>query len=129
MVLNAMEFREKFLGIPIENPSQCFRYARELYKHFGALASERGHAEGVPEFCCQAGIGIAGDGYVVDFAWRKAGFLEAVADCGGRESGGIFYAVETFLFHGGDELAVAEYGCGGVAVIGVDAKNVHLLMR
>jgi hypothetical protein len=32
-------------------------------------------------------------------------------------------AVEAFFFNGGDELAVAEKGCGGVAVEGVNTEE------
>src|SRR5271154_1533741 len=126
VVFNAVKFCGKFCRIQVERGGERFRDAREFYKYLGALASERGHAHGVPKFGGQPRVGIARHGDVVNIGRRETGFLQTIADGSGGKSGGVFDAIEAFFFDGGDEAAVADDGGGSVAMIGIDAKNVHL---
>ena len=51
--------------------------------------------------------------------------VETVTDRLFRETGAMFDAIEAFFFDGGDQSAVFDDGRCSVAVIGVDAENVH----
>ena len=71
----------------------------------------------------QPRLRIAVDGDVIDAVERDAGFIEAIADRGGRESRPMFDAAEALLFRGRDELAVDHDGRGRVGVVRVDAED------
>ena len=125
MVFNAVKFCGKFCRIQVEGGGKCFRDAGEFYEHLGAFASERRHADGVPKFGGQPRVRIARNGDVVNIGRREAGFLQTIADGRSGKSRGVFDAIEALFFDGGNEAAVADDSGGSVAMIGVDAKNVH----
>jgi hypothetical protein len=62
---------------------------------------------------------------MIDVRESQSRFLEAEADGLHGETGGIFNAIETLFFHGGDQLTVANYRGGSVAMVSIDSENVH----
>ena len=51
--------------------------------------------------------------------------IETVSNRMRGKAGGVLAAIEAFLFNRGDQPAIFDNGCCRVAVISVDAKNVH----
>src|SRR5271170_3705951 len=129
VVFNAVKLCREFCRLEIECGGKRLRDASEFYENLGTLASERGHADGVPKLGGQPRVGIAGHGDVMNIGRRETGFLQTIADGSGRESRGVFDTIEAFLFDGGDKAAVADDGGRSVTVIGVDAKNIHTMMK
>src|SRR5580700_6233934 len=125
MVLDAMKFGGEFCGIEIAGGGQSLGNAGEFHEDFGALPSEAGHAQGVPKLGGQTRVRIARNGDVMNFRGSQPGFREAIADGGGGKPSSVFHAIEAFFFDGGDKFSVADDSRRGIAVIGVDAKNVH----
>jgi hypothetical protein len=62
---------------------------------------------------------------MIDVRESQSSFLEAEADGLHRKAGGIFNAIETFFFDGGNQLTVANYRGGSVAVVSINSENVH----
>ena len=65
------------------------------------------------------------DGDVLEVAKLDPRLLQAKLHRQRRQSGSVLDAAEAFLFDGGNELAIAEDGGGGVTVVGIDAENDH----
>ena len=125
MVLDAMELRAQALDVGVEGLGHGFGDADELLEHLGAFAGKARHAQGVEQLGAEPGPGIARHGDVVHVGDGDAGFLQAVANRRDREARRVLDAIEALLFDRGDELAVLHQGRRGVAVVGVDAKNIH----
>jgi hypothetical protein len=62
---------------------------------------------------------------MIDVRESQAGFLEAEANGLHGKAGGIFNAIETLFFHGGNQLAITDYRGGSVAVVSINSENVH----
>ncbi len=62
---------------------------------------------------------------MIDFRKLQSGNVETIADGRRRKASGVLDAVEAFLLHGGDELSVAHDGSRGIAMVRVDAQNIH----
>jgi hypothetical protein len=62
---------------------------------------------------------------MVELANRDVGSLQAIADCGSRESSTVFLAVEAFFLYGRDKLAVLYDRGRGVAVVSINSQNVQ----
>ena len=70
-------------------------------------------------------LGVEVDGDVFEVLETQAGFVQAVLHGEGGETGPVFDAAESLFFDCGDELAVANDGGGGVAMVGVDSEDGH----
>ncbi len=119
-------------------PERTFRYAKHTRKLFAQISHLRGvrqtvfglsqHAEtrsGVQNLFVQVCGRIARDTDVVYVLELYAGGVETVTKRMFRETGAMLDAIEAFFFDGGDQSAVFDDGRCSVAVIGVDAENVH----
>jgi hypothetical protein len=62
---------------------------------------------------------------VIDITDPDAGGVQAVANRGRRKPCRVFNAVKAFFLDGGDQAAVCDQCCGGIAVIRVDSQDVH----
>jgi hypothetical protein len=62
---------------------------------------------------------------MIDVRKREASLLEAEADGLHGKAGGIFNAIETLFFDGGNQLTVTNYRGGSVAVVSINSENVH----
>jgi hypothetical protein len=71
------------------------------------------------------GSGVARDGEKVDVRRVDTSDVETGADRLLREARPVFDAPKTLLFNGGYEVAVAHERGRDVAVVGVDAQDVH----
>ena len=120
-----MKFRADFRWIAIEGRGKRFRYADETSENAGALAGETRHAQGEPEFGAKARPGIAWDRDVIDVLDADAAGFKAVANRRDRKSGRIFHAIEALFLDGGHQAAIADESGRRVAVIRVDAENIH----
>ena len=124
-MLDAMKSGFEFARVGVERGGESLGDAGERGEDFGALAGERGHAQGIKQFGEKTRVGISRDGDMIDVGESEACFLEAVANGLHGKTSGVFYAIETLFFDGGDELAVADNRSGSVAVVGIDSQNVH----
>ena len=70
-------------------------------------------------------LGVAADGDVGHLRAVDPGHVEAPLDRLRREASVVLDAREPLLFEGGHNRAVAEEDGGDVAVVGVDAEDVH----
>ncbi len=68
-------------------------------------------------------LGIEIDGDVLEVAEFDTCLVQAILHRLGRQTRPMLDAPEAFFFDSGDELTIPKDGCGGVAVIGVDAEN------
>jgi hypothetical protein len=62
---------------------------------------------------------------VIEVLGGDTGFPETVADGLDRETGVMLFPGETFLFGGGDQLAILEQGGGGVMIEAGNAQDIH----
>ena len=129
VVLDAVKFRGKFCGIDIERRGERFRNSHELGHHLGALASETRHPQWRTEAWCPGAPRDCAGWRCGDFGKRDARCVQAIADRRRGKSRRVFHAVKAFFFDGGDQAAIADDRRGGVAVIGVDSKDVHPVMK
>jgi len=109
----------------IESLRERFRDSREPAHHFYSFGRKTRHSKGVQELRPEARPGIARNSDVVDFAERDAGGVQAVPDRRRRESRRVLYAVKAFFFYRGEQAAVRDDRRGGIAVVGIDSKDVH----
>jgi hypothetical protein len=58
----------------------------------------------------------------------RGGVVQACIDRTGREAGPVFLAIQPFLLERTNEYTIGQKGRGRVAVKGVDAENIHLLI-
>src|SRR5439155_8327558 len=73
----------------------------------------------------QVGPGVSTNSDRVDvFAFDSAN-LETATDGDGWESGEVLHAAESLFLQRGDQLAIADEDGGGIAVIDVNAEDVH----
>src|SRR5262249_57277494 len=70
-------------------------------------------------------VRIATDSDLADVSTADAGGFETALNRLHWKAGAVFDAAEALLFQGGDDLAVAQKNGRDVAVIGVDAQDVH----
>ena len=68
---------------------------------------------------------VARDADVVDVFEAYGGFIETVTNGLLRETGAVLDAIETFFFDRGDQSAVFDDCRCSIAVIRVDAEDVH----
>ena len=73
------------------------------------------------------GGGVAPDGDMVDVGQLEAGIIETEADRLDRKAGPMLYAADPLFFDGSNQPAVGHQAGGRVAVVGVDAEDVHVL--
>jgi hypothetical protein len=62
---------------------------------------------------------------MVDVLRPQAADLETGADRLPGKARPVFYSSKTFLFNCGNELSAAQKRRGNIAMVGVDAQNVH----
>ncbi len=65
----------------------------------------------------------------VDVAGRHVAHLEAPGDRAVRKPGNVLDAAVTFLFNGGDQASVLDEHRRDVAMVRVEAENVHEAAR
>src|SRR5258705_2927054 len=83
-------------------------------------------AQGKDALSPEVGLWVARYGEGIDVAGVRTRHREARPDGVARKPGVMLDAPETFLFHGGDELAVPQERRRNVTVIRVDAEDEHL---
>ena len=86
-------------------------------------------AEGEGDAARQLGARVARDGDVVEVLRLQVGGVEAVLHRTDGKGGVVLDACEALLFGRSDDVAVDDDGRGGVAVVRVDAEDVHGLGR
>src|SRR5947208_1940319 len=124
-MLDAVKLRANRLRIDTKCVCQHLADACELRQHFCALASEAWHAQSVEELRAEPRPGVARNGHVVYFSKRQSGSFKAVANSRCGKSCCVFHTIEALFLDSGDQLTIAHDGCRRVAVIRVDAQNVH----
>jgi len=97
----------------------------EILWRFGAITRERRHLERIPKFCRDARVRIAGHGDVIDVGERNPRGLQAILNRKRGKSRSVFYAVEALFLDCGDEFPITNDRGRSVAVVCVDAKDVH----
>src|SRR6516162_6964530 len=125
VVLHAVEGRFDLRRIAFKRPGQSLPNAGELPNHPRPFARKGRHANGKEEFGGKPRLRISRHRHMVDLTDRYAGFLQAVTDRSGRETGGVLDAVEALFLNGGDQSSVTNEGRRGIAVVSVDPENVH----
>src|SRR5208282_4481742 len=90
----------------------------------GGVGGKGRHAQGIEQLGGKTRKGIARDSYVINISEGEARFLQAIADRGCGESRRIFDAIEAFLLDRGNQPAVTNQRCGGVAVVRIDSEYV-----
>src|SRR5947209_2294035 len=72
---------------------------------------------------------VPGNADVIEVIRGDVTSLKAVANRFRRKPSKILDPTEAFLFGRGDELSILDEACRRAAVVGVDAKNVHVARR
>jgi hypothetical protein len=67
----------------------------------------------------------AGDGKQIDIRGADSSHAQALGDGAGRKSGDVFDAAKALFLDSGDEPSVADEDGGDIAVIRVQAKDIH----
>jgi hypothetical protein len=62
---------------------------------------------------------------MIDVRKSEAGFLKAEADGLRGKASGILDAIEAFFFYRRDQLPVAHYRGGSIAVVSINSEDVH----
>ena len=125
MVLDAVEPCPNALGIRVKQFGKRFRNIRKGGPSPGPFFCKTRHAQGIEEFRPRSRPRIAGYGNVIEIRESEARSFEAVANCSGGKSGGIFDAIESFFFDRSDQAAIHDNCRGRISVVGIDSKDDH----
>src|SRR5579862_836684 len=125
MVFDAVEPCPNTLGLCVKQFGKRFRNIRKAGPSLGPFFCKTRHAQGIEKLRPRSRPRIARDGNVIEISDGEARSFEAVANCRGGKSGGVFDAIESFLLNRRDELAIAHQCGRGIRVVSVDAQDIH----
>ena len=116
----------------LHGPAQCLRQlvaraARlgEVGRPVERLAQEARALQRAPDLLEQVGVGVPGEGDVVDLVGPDARLVESRANRQRGKPGAVLLPVEPLLLDGGDEHPVLHEGNGGVGVVRVETEDHH----